>query len=256
MQTDFILDYWDSQARTYGDLHDASWRDRFAIELEIASLDRCLPGGLKGLGDGMVFLDVGCANGYSTQRIGDLRPQAEFVGVDFSAQMIAAAHANEQIRYTWGDVRDLPFGDESFDALYTTRVLINLPTWPQQMQAIDECLRVVRPGGTVCFCEGFWEPQCTLNALRAVIGLPPLGEPVFNRLLWKRNLDALLDDRGLRFEVDAFSGLYQLGSRFVRELVGEEGYQGLVNASFADLALEGLHAGGKLAIQQTYIVHV
>ena len=76
--------------------------------------------------------------------------------------------------------RSLAFADSSFDVVYTTRVLINLPAWDQQVTGIMECLRVARPGGKVILSEAFWEPLVLINAMRALVRLPSLVEHDFN----------------------------------------------------------------------------
>jgi len=36
---------------------------------------------------------------------------------------------------------------DNYDVVYTTRVLVNLPTWEQQKKGIAECLRVTKKKG-------------------------------------------------------------------------------------------------------------
>lgn len=253
---DFIQDFWDNQGRAHGASHEASWGDNFAIALEIDTI-------AKHLKDGDAVLDVGCANGYSSFRQVERRRLRRLVGVDFAPSMIQAARAaksaaglGDEIEFHEGDVRALAFPDDSFDVVYTTRVLINLPTWEQQTQGIDECLRVTKPGGTVILSEGFWEPLTRLNAVRALVGLEPLVEHDFNRYLKKTRLEALLEARALGYEAEDFSSVYYLGSRVLRELVTDAaaypGYTNPINAVFYDL--ERQYSGGGLGIQQAYVI--
>jgi ubiquinone/menaquinone biosynthesis C-methylase UbiE len=136
-----------------------------------------------------------------------------------------------------GDVRKFHFPDNSFDVAYTTRVLINLPTLEEQITAINECMRIVRPGGKIVISEGFWELLCLLNALRCLKSLPPLVERDFNRYLKMSKLEEYRSKLGLRDSSDDFSSLYYLGSRFVRELVTDvskyEGFTNPVNKAFS-----------------------
>ncbi|HKA42649.1 MAG TPA: class I SAM-dependent methyltransferase [Burkholderiales bacterium] len=254
--TDFIRDYWEAQARKHGTSHEASWGDSLAIALEIETISRHLA-------DDEAVLDVGCGNGYSAFQQLERRRLKKLVGVDFAASMIAAAgeartaHGlDERVEFRQGDVRKLAFPDASFDAVYTTRVLINLPTWDEQMAGITECLRVARPGGKVILSEAFWEPLALLNALRALVGLAPLVEHDFNRYLKKQRLEEFLTSRGLEFSVDEFSSVYYLGSRFLRELVTDPaawtGYSNPINRIFYDIERE--YSGGGFGIQQAYVV--
>jgi SAM-dependent methyltransferase len=173
------------------------------------------------------------------------------------ARRNAAGHADAaRLAFEVGDVRALPFADASFDLVYTTRTLINLPTWDEQLAGLRECLRVCRPGGSVLLSEAFWEPFCQLNALRQLVRLPPLVEHDFNRYLKVSRLQAWLHEAGLAFDVDEFSSLYYLGSRVLRELVTDAaawpGYSNPINAEFH--AIETRYSGGGFGVQQAWII--
>ncbi len=254
--TDHIRDYWENQARKHGDAHDASWGDNFAIALEIDTI-------AKHLKDGDSVLDVGCANGYSAFRQLERHKLGPVVGVDFAANMIEAARAAStaggfagRVEFQRGDVRSLGFPDASFDVVYTTRVLINLPTWDEQVRGIGECLRVAKPGGTVILSEGFWEPLMILNAMRALVRLPPLVEHDFNRYIKKARLEELLASLGLEYLVEDFSSVYYLGSRLLRELVTDPsaypGYSNPINEIFYNIERD--YSGGGFGVQQAYVI--
>src|SRR5207248_482582 len=223
---DFVREFWESQGRTHKTSHAASWGDLYAIELEIRTISKFINAGQR-------VLDVGCANGYSTFRQLELQPEASFTGLDYAGAMIESANYRKREQnlpdvaasfYT-ASILDLPFDKGSFDVVYTTRVLINLTTWEQQIRGMEECLRVARPGGRVIFSEAFWEPLCLLNSLRLLLQLPPLVEHDFNRYLKKARLDRWLNQRELAFAVEEFSSIYYLGSRFVREFVEGSGLE-------------------------------
>jgi ubiquinone/menaquinone biosynthesis C-methylase UbiE len=110
------------------------------------------------------------------------------------------AARTDEIRFEVASILALPFGDGAFDVAYTTRALINLPTWEEQQKAILESLRVVRPSGTLVISEGFWEPLCLLNTLRLLFRLEPLVEHDFNRYLKKAKLEAWLRELKVTFE--------------------------------------------------------
>jgi ubiquinone/menaquinone biosynthesis C-methylase UbiE len=150
----------------------------------------------------------------------------------------------------------MQFDDNSFDVVYTTRVLINLPNWDEQIQGIEECIRITKKGGTVILSEGFWEPLILLNSLRALKQLPPLVEHDFNRYIKKSKLETLLQSKKLDFIVEEFSSIYYLGSRFLRELVTNPsdypGYSNPINKTFYDI--EKQFSGGGFGIQQAYVI--
>ena len=254
--SNFIHEYWERQAEKHGPSPEASWGDSFMIALEIDTVS-------ANLADGQTVLEAGCANGHAAFEQLERRRLKKLVGIDYSGKMIAAAQAaktyrklDDRIEFREGDIRSLPFPDASFDVVYTTRVLINLPTWEQQVTGINECLRVTRPGGKVLLLEAFWEPLVMLNALRALRQLPPLVEHDFNRYLKKERLEDLLNTLQLEFSADEFSSVYYLGSRFVRELVTDPsaypGYTNPINKLFYEIERD--FSGGGFGIQQAYIV--
>jgi len=251
----FIKDFWENQAKQHKTSHAASWSDNFAVELEIRNIGVYVS-------KNSTVLDVGCGNGYSSFRQLERDP-ALIVGVDYSESMIRYAEEARQqhpqrakIRFEIGDIRQLRFPDASFDLVCTTRVLINLPTWEEQVVGINECVRATKSGGTVVFSEAFWEPLVLLNSLRSLKQLPPLVEHDFNRYLKKEKLEAHLKSLSLEFDCVDFSSVYYLGSRFLRELVTHiedyPGYSNPINKAFYELELE--YSGGGFGIQQAYVI--
>ena len=150
----------------------------------------------------------------------------------------------------------MEFEDNSFDVVYTTRVLINLPNWEEQVQGIEECIRITKKAGTVILSEGFWEPLTLLNSLRSLKQLPPLVEHDFNRYIKKYKLEQLLKNKELEYVVEDFSSIYYLGSRFLRELVTNPsdypGYSNPINKLFYNIEKE--FSGGGFGIQQAYVI--
>lgn len=256
MSSDYIKDYWESQGQTHSMSHWASWGDNWMIDLEIDTIG-------KHIKDGDHVLDIGCANGYSTFRQASIHKLASITGVDFANAMVEAAqltkaqkNLSDDITFMGGDIRSIQFPDNTFDVAYTTRVLINLPTWEQQMQGIAECLRVVKPNGIVVLSEGFWEPLMLLNAMRALTKLPPLVEHDFNRYLKLSSLEAYLQQLDVTFEIEDFSSIYYLGSRFLRELVTDPadypGFSNPINKIFYEI--EKQFSGGGMGVQQAVVI--
>ena len=227
------MNHWDLQAKKHGTSYEASWEDELAINLEIDAISRHLNPGER-------VLDVGCGNGYSTRQ----HKNVEIVGVDSSHEMIEAARKMGG-EFLFADARELQFHDKSFDVVYTTRCLINLPTWEDQKQAISECIRVARR--KVILSEAFWEPLQKLNAIRQICGLEPLVEHDFNRYLKLSKLRAFV-----KCEVEDFSGVYYFGSRVLRELVTDHrqwaGYSNPINTDFYNMQQK--YIGGGFGVQQ------
>lgn len=255
MHKDHIKEYWEKQGEIYKDSHWASWGDNWIIDLEINNIS-------KYINDGDGVLDIGCANGYSTFKQSEQNHLDFIVGVDFAKQMIDMAKEKlkssnkNNISFQEGDIRNIEFADNHFDVVYTTRVIINLPTWQEQQKAINECIRVTKKGGKIIFSEGFYEPLVLLNSVRLLTGLKPLVEHDFNRYLKKDKMIDYINSLGYSFEINDFSSLYYLGSRLLRELVTDfenyEGFTNPINEKFAILQQD--YKGGGFGIQQAFVI--
>ncbi len=254
---DYIKKVWDENAKKFKTSYEASWGDKFAINLEIDNISKNIKNEDK-------VLDVGCANGYSTIKQWEKNKSIKITGVDYSDNMIEHAQKNkenlminnEDISFIKADIRNLPFDDNTFDIVYTTRVLINLPNWDEQKKGINECIRVAKKGGKIIFSEAFWEPLMLLNSIRILTKLDPLVEHDFNRYLRKSNLEKYLNELELKYINEDFSSVYYLGSRFLRELITDvnkyPGYSNPINEYFYNLEKE--YSGGGFGIQQAYII--
>ncbi len=89
-------------------------------------------------------LEVGCGMGELAERVKN-ELGLELIAIDLSPRMVeltAARGVDARI----GDVQALPFDDESFDLVIAGWVLYHVPALEQ---AILECRRVLRPGGTL-----------------------------------------------------------------------------------------------------------
>ncbi len=247
--------HWEGNAKQYGCDHSASWGDKCAIELEIESL-------LQQLSPGGRWLDAGCANGYTTFRALAGGPD-EIHALDFSPTMIGQARKvqsrfdpDRRISFTHGNVLGIDEPDISFDQAYTIRVLINLPSWNAQQQAIREIHRVLKPGGRYILSEAFSGSRERLNALRRAADLPPLRVPQFNLYLQEERLEVFLAGLFRVEKVVRFSSLYYVATRFLRELAIEPheppDYNHPINEFAAGLTPSS--RGGDFGIQKVYVL--
>ncbi len=110
--------------------------------------------GLLGLAPGENVLDVGCGSGVVTRAIAQgVAPGGRAFGIDPSPALLTVAreHADAaglggSIELREGDCRALPFSDASFDAVIAATVLAHVP---DAERALDEMVRVTKPGGRV-----------------------------------------------------------------------------------------------------------
>ncbi len=203
--------FWDERA---GLGEWAGTRDVIAKQLEMEAI--C--GHVR---DGMRILEVGCGNGITAIEIAR-RFDVELTGSDFAPQMIAAANAllsgqtlRGQVCFEVGDVRDMSAFQHRYDLMYTERVLINLPDWNTQAQAIRHITDLLTPGGLYVMCENTQDGLHRLNALRCGIGLEAITPPWHNRYFREAEL-AGLTLPGITLEnVEDYSSTYYFLSRVV-----------------------------------------
>lgn len=105
---------------------------------------------LDDLGPGLDLLDVGCGPGTITIGLAERVAPGRVVGVDTSREVLlkaselAAARGVDNVLFEEGDVRALPYADNSFDVVHAHQVLQHLS---DPVGALAEMRRVLRPGG-------------------------------------------------------------------------------------------------------------
>jgi len=96
----------------------------------------------------LTVLDLGCGTGFFTDLLASRYQQV--IGVDISHQMVefAKTHRSTEIKWLQGDAFKLPLQDESIDLIYSNLVI----QWCDPLdKALDEILRVLKPGGVFIF---------------------------------------------------------------------------------------------------------
>jgi ubiquinone/menaquinone biosynthesis C-methylase UbiE len=229
------LAFWNQRARL------GAWagtRDVIAKQLEIEALTGLVR-------DGMRILEVGCGNGITALEIARQR-DVRILAIDFAEEMIASAkelmdrqELKGSVEFAPGDVRKMAGLPERFDLIYSERVLINLPDWPTQRQALEDISRLLAPGGIYAMCENSQDGLDTINGLRARVGLRPIAPPWHNRYLRDAEL-AQVVLRGVRLEaVRHYSSTYYFLSRVVNAAIAaREGREPEYESPINQLALQ------------------
>ncbi len=103
--------------------------------------------------DGHRVLECGCGSGELLALLHERNPQLDLVGMDlgyFSLQWARTEvlHADDRVHLTQAEITALPFPSNHFD-----RVLCSSVLWyvPQAAAAIEEMVRVLKPGGRFVF---------------------------------------------------------------------------------------------------------
>ncbi|KQQ03737.1 ubiquinone biosynthesis methyltransferase UbiE [Rathayibacter sp. Leaf185] len=136
------------------------------------------------------ILDVAAGTGTSSASLA--RSGASVVAADFSRGMISVGrrrHADdERIEFVHADAMDLPFEDDSFDAVTISFGLRNVA---EPTTAIAEFFRVVKPGGRIVICEFSTPPAKPLAAaydlylskvMPAIVRIASSNDPAYDYL--------------------------------------------------------------------------
>ena len=104
-------------------------------------------------------LDAGCGTGFLSFELAARGHRV--TGVDFAPAMLAqarrkAAERTVSIHFEEADAEHLPFPPGSFDLAISRHVLWTLP---HPEAAIDEWIRVLRPGGRLVVVDGQFDPN-------------------------------------------------------------------------------------------------
>ena len=114
------------------------------------------------LSGGERVLDVGCGMGADVfDLVARVGPNGHVTGVDLSESLIdeARRHAegrNLPVSFEVGNVEELRFDDDAFDAVRTERLLMHVP---DADRGLAEMVRVLKPGGRLSVFDFDWETQ-------------------------------------------------------------------------------------------------
>jgi ubiquinone/menaquinone biosynthesis C-methylase UbiE len=109
-----------------------------------------------GLNAEMTVLDVGCGTGLLSCELAKTIAPASVIGIDSSTELleIAQKHKAEQavdnLSFALGNIYELDFPDDYFDAVYMRFVMQHLRD-PQK--ALESILRVLKPSGKICIVD-------------------------------------------------------------------------------------------------------
>ena len=94
----------------------------------------------------MDVLDAGCGTGAVIALLAEKYPEKHYTGIDLSPKMIevASAKKTENAVFVCGDCENLPFKDNSFDAITCS---MSFHHYPHPVDFFRSCERVLRPGG-------------------------------------------------------------------------------------------------------------
>jgi ubiquinone/menaquinone biosynthesis C-methylase UbiE len=159
-----IAGYYDDYSSWYDDERRYGYYE-LINDLEVEKIAPALGGGRA--------LEIGCGTGLLLERTSRIASLA--VGIDLSPGM-AAVSAGKGLAVANASVTQLGFADDSFDVVYSCKVL---PHVPDIAAALAEIRRVLVPGGRM-FLE-FYNPASLKNMTYRLRWRGRREEPVFVR---------------------------------------------------------------------------
>ena len=152
-----VAAHWNRRAPGF----DADFGHSIRTPAERAAWDRILDLVVPARGK-LDALDVGCGTGFL---VFELAARGHLVtGVDFAPAMIAEARRKAAdraiaVRLEEADAEQLPFAPASFDLVISRHLLWTLP---HPEAAIDEWIRVLRPGARLVVVDGQFDPSALI----------------------------------------------------------------------------------------------
>jgi SAM-dependent methyltransferase len=222
--------HWNDRAASVANDVEVNIMDIFQRNLEYEYVCRYLESHMR-------VLEVGCGNGFSTQRFREIVTHVD--AFDYAENMITRARetvGETNNRFIHDDVLNPQSLEGTYDAVICIRVLINLADLQQQRLAIKNLLGLVRPGGLLILAEGFRDGFDGLAKLRSEVGLSPLEPAKINFYSSISDLLPGLEEAGDL--VDTFHlGAYDYLTRVVYPMVaGEKNVRH--NTNFSERAWE------------------
>jgi ubiquinone/menaquinone biosynthesis C-methylase UbiE len=148
--TEFEREGWGAHIEGYNDTFGAVTRQTVGATLDAANVRA-----------GSKLLDVCCGPGMLSAAA--VKRSASAVGLDFPGVVALASKLVPEAAFQDGDETNLPFADNSFDAIVCGYGIMHVP---DAEHAMREMLRVLRPGGRVAMTV--WDNETPINGLGLV----------------------------------------------------------------------------------------
>jgi len=206
-----LRDFWNAKAEA------GKWagtRDLVAKEIEIEAI-------AKYVKEGMRVLDVGCGNGVTAIELARRFP-IRITGTDISQEKVLESQKMAEGVEICGEIDFAPLDilhvekvEETFDMIYTERVIITLLEWETQRRAISNIFKFLKPGGIFVMCENSHEGWEEINRYREMLQIASYSPPSDNRYLRDTDIRSV-QTGGIELEaIDYYSSTYYLLSRVV-----------------------------------------
>jgi ubiquinone/menaquinone biosynthesis C-methylase UbiE len=219
-----IRQYWDTRARSMEHTSmQATTYDVYLREIEIEKLKEKIAE--ASLPKGSTVVDLGCGDGHATVNVASAFPTMRFIGIDWSADMLALAEKKcatvtdllDRVSFRQGDMRSLAdiLGTEKYEIFFTSRSLINLMFPEEQYGTIAQIAEHLKPGGYYFAIENFMQGQNNFNQLRVAMGLPEIPVRWHNHFFDEQEYAAQISKHFDSLAFESFLSSYYLATRII-----------------------------------------
>jgi len=215
-----IKKYWDERAQSFvADPRRTTTNDYWLRLVEIREIKRALAQIKKK----KKILDIGCGDGFSTINIAKSFSSCNFIGGDYSENMIKNAKillkkmrvTPPNIKFQVLDVLDMSVLNNKFDVIISDRCIINLPDRKLQKRAMQEIWRYLKKNGYYIMVEDFVEGHNVMNKLRKKLGLKEIPIRWHNNFLDERIINDFITKYFKIITRKNISSIYYLITRVV-----------------------------------------
>ena len=227
--TQNIKAFWEGEANEWGDDPRVTIRDHYFRLL-------CLQAILKRVEGRHRLLDVGCGSGFGILFYSAATELA--VGTDYVPSMIKNATrlffdlayrksilnkyyfdkdvpVRNNVVLLVGDITNIAFPENFFDALVCERVIVNLSEYEAQYKAVQEISRVLDRGGVAAIAEASVQGHEKIDSVRASFGLAPMEKYWHNTYIQEETFIGECHKNGLKLEETIRFETYQFLSKVV-----------------------------------------
>jgi len=180
--------HWNERAASVANDVEVNLMDIFQREIEYDYVCRYLNSTMR-------VLEVGCGNGFSTDRFRSLVEHVD--AFDYAEQMIERAKeafGETNNTFIHDNVLDPQTLEGPYDTVICVRVLINLADLEQQQVAVRNMASLTKPGGLLILAEGYTDGFQALNDLRAEVELPAIQPAAINFYSSLADLQPTIDE--------------------------------------------------------------
>lgn len=143
--------------------------------------------------EGERVLDLGCGTGRLYEIFKD--KEVDYIGVDFSKNLIEKAKEEYGDHFKIADILSLPFPDNYFESVWAIAVLHHIPSKELRMRVLNEIKRVLKRNGRVIMT--CWKIK---SFFRKDIFIPFHGKKRYYHIFTKRELKNLF--RKAEFKIE------------------------------------------------------